>query len=341
MLKGAAPLLQHHRIFASRNLDETQAFLQTVEFFLDVHPRDVGALDFVARAAYLPGSYIGCIYYGPEALIRVPPDRRRDDFWIHFPLRGSFEVTNKAGSLTCDPARSVISSPDGHVTRSAADSARATLSVSKATMMAQLAALLGESPIRSLDFRPEFALDAPHGRTLRRHFDFVIAELDAAGAARANPLTLSIYEQLLVTALLLGQPSNYTTALARLENRVAPGDVKRAVDFIEAHLDCPITLSDIAAAAGVPGRTLLQHFKDHRGVSPMRHLRDARLARVRDALLRAAPDDSVTALATAWGFAHLGRFALEYRRRFGETPAQTRRRRARVARGAPVARISR
>ena len=93
-----------------------------------------------------------------------------------------------------------------------------------------------------------------------------------------------MYEQLIVTGLLLGQPNNYTAALQRLENKVAPGDVKRAIDFIEAHLHLPISLADIARASGVPGRTLLEHFKDHRSVSPMRYLRDARLARVRDAL---------------------------------------------------------
>src|SRR6185295_17783832 len=93
-----------------------------------------------------------------------------------------------------------------------------------------------------------------------------------------------MYEQLIVTGLLLGQPNNYSAALQRLENMVAPGDVKRAIDFIEAHLRRPISLADIARASGVPGRTLLEHFKDHRSVSPMRYLREARLTRVRQAL---------------------------------------------------------
>jgi transcriptional regulator GlxA family with amidase domain len=102
--------------------------------------------------------------------------------------------------------------------------------------------------------------------------------------------------------------------------------VKRAVDFIEAHLHLPITLADITAATGVPGRTLQQHFKDHRGVSPMRYLHDARFVRAREALLRAEADQSVTQIAMRWGFYHLGRFAVGYRKRFGETPSQTHRR---------------
>ena len=46
------------------------------------------------------------------------------------------------------------------------------------------------------------------------------------------------------------------------------------------------------------------------------------------ALLRLAEYDwlaltSVAAVAAHWGFAHLGRFATEYRRRFGIYPSQT------------------
>jgi transcriptional regulator GlxA family with amidase domain len=91
-------------------------------------------------------------------------------------------------------------------------------------------------------------------------------------------------------------------------------------------LHLAITLSDITAASGIPGRTLHQHFKSHRGVSPMRYLQDARFARVREELLRAETGENVTQIALKWGFRHLGRFAVSYRDRFGETPSQTRRR---------------
>ena len=115
--------------------------------------------------------------------------------------------------------------------------------------------------------------------------------------------------------------------MRRLETRVDPGNVKRAVDFVEAHLQSAITLADITRAAGVPGRTLLQHFRDHRGTSPMRYLRDARLMRVREALQSAEPGERVTDIAMRWGFYHLGRFAIEYRKRFGEAPSETQGRR--------------
>jgi transcriptional regulator GlxA family with amidase domain len=95
---------------------------------------------------------------------------------------------------------------------------------------------------------------------------------------------------------------------------------------MHAHLDQPITLADLVSASGVPGRTLLKHFENRWGMSPMRYLRKARLEHAQAALLRAEPGDTVTQIAMSLGFHHLGRFASEYRRRFGESPSETRRR---------------
>lgn len=35
MRRGAAPLLRHHQVLASRNLDEAQAYLHSKEMYLE------------------------------------------------------------------------------------------------------------------------------------------------------------------------------------------------------------------------------------------------------------------------------------------------------------------
>ena len=109
-------------------------------------------------------------------------------------------------------------------------------------------------------------------------------------------------------------------------------DVRRAVDYIEAHLTAPVTLGDVVQAAGMSGRGLFRHFRRAMGTSPMVYLRDARFARVRDALRRGCGDERIVDIAALWGFDHMGRFAVEYRQRFGEKPSDTRAsaRRARI-----------
>lgn len=103
---------------------------------------------------------------------------------------------------------------------------------------------------------------------------------------------------------------------------VSPG-VRSAVHYIEANLTALVTLEDIVRAAGVSDRVLFRHFRNVTGMSPMAYLRSARFARVRDALRRARAGERIVDIAALWGFNHLGRFAVEYRLRFGEKPSET------------------
>jgi len=108
-----------------------------------------------------------------------------------------------------------------------------------------------------------------------------------------------------------------------------PADVRRAIDFMEANFDAPIGLPEIVAAAGIPGRTLVKHFRDFRGTSPMRYLRAVRFEKAHRALRAASPDQGVMQIASALGFTHMGRFSVEYRKQFGESPSDTLHRRSR------------
>jgi transcriptional regulator GlxA family with amidase domain len=106
---------------------------------------------------------------------------------------------------------------------------------------------------------------------------------------------------------------------------VMPASVRRAVDFIEAHADQPITLSQIAAEAGVTGRALQYAFQRYHGTTPTGYLRQVRLERAHAQLQAADPADGTTVAAVArrWGWASAGQFAALYRQRFGVRPSHT------------------
>ena len=97
-------------------------------------------------------------------------------------------------------------------------------------------------------------------------------------------------------------------------------------DWIESHLDEPITLGRLCKVAGVGGRALAKIFESRRRMSPMHYVMERRLAAVHVRLLRSSTADEVTKIATDLGFTHLGRFAIAYRETFGESPSQTLRR---------------
>jgi AraC-like DNA-binding protein len=74
-------------------------------------------------------------------------------------------------------------------------------------------------------------------------------------------------------------------------------------------------------------RSLRNAFKRTHNLLPCRHLRILRLNWARRALLEAENGlATVTEIATSFGFVELGRFAVEYRSLFGESPSATLRR---------------
>jgi AraC-like DNA-binding protein len=112
--------------------------------------------------------------------------------------------------------------------------------------------------------------------------------------------------------------------------RVKPVTLKRlrdVEDWIEAHLEQPITVGRLCEVAGVGDRALCKVFEAHRGMSPMRYVTERRLAAAHARLATAGAWWDVADVACALGFTHLGRFAIAYREVFGESPSQTLRRR--------------
>ena len=103
--------------------------------------------------------------------------------------------------------------------------------------------------------------------------------------------------------------------------------IARLAAFIEANCERPLYLSEICAAAGVSERTLRAACHAQLGMSPIRYLRSHRMQLARQALTASRPETTtVTAIATECGFFELGRFAMDYRKMFGETPGATLRR---------------
>jgi AraC family ethanolamine operon transcriptional activator len=100
--------------------------------------------------------------------------------------------------------------------------------------------------------------------------------------------------------------------------------VRRAEDYLQAHLGDPLSLLDLCREVAVSERTLLYAFQQLRGLSPMAYFKVSRLNAVRQEL-KAAPAGTarVHAIAQRWGFWHSGEFAASYRRLFGELPSQT------------------
>lgn len=95
---------------------------------------------------------------------------------------------------------------------------------------------------------------------------------------------------------------------------------RRALDYIHDRAHEDIGLLDIANAAGLSPRALQYAFRRRLDTTPLAYLRDTRLDRARREL-RADTTRTIADIAYSCGFGNLGRFAAEYRSRFGRLPS--------------------
>jgi AraC-like DNA-binding protein len=100
--------------------------------------------------------------------------------------------------------------------------------------------------------------------------------------------------------------------------------MKDALDFMMAHLTEPLTLQELCRACGRSKRSMIYHFTDALGITPMAYFKLQRLNAVRRALKAADPDTTrVLDIAADFGFYHMGHFAVDYRELFGVLPSET------------------
>src|SRR5258707_6937867 len=328
---GKVPLLERLKILHSQDAEELHAFFDTKGFRVELSRHSDAPIDLRVNCALLPGVSVGYLKYGPAAVAYAKAPG--SDYLVTFPLQRRFEASVANRSIVCKPLCAVVLSypprPCEPI-RSEEGCSRINVTINGEAMRRQLATLLGRPSVEPLIFAPELALSQGYGRRLAWYLRLAIADFDSADALPWDTRTTTQFEQVVLTGLLLSQPNNYSAALEDTAKPAAPRDIKRAIDYLEGHLDLPVTVADLVVASQVPGRTLFQHFHDFKGTSPIRYLREARFERARLALLAAEPEESITAIAINLGFTHLGRFAVEYRRRFGERPSDALRRTGRM-----------
>jgi AraC-like DNA-binding protein len=159
-------------------------------------------------------------------------------------------------------------------------------------------------------------------RLLRLHAKAVQLAEHSPGVI-ARPEAARGLEQHLIDAMVecLVEPGRREDSAAHRRHAAI---MRRFHAALEAGDDKPVYLPELCARIGVSGRTLRSCCQEHLGVSPKRYLLLRRMHLARRALREAAAGvTNVTEIATQFGFWELGRFAVEYKALFGESPSET------------------
>lgn len=268
-----------------------------------------------------PDVSVSALAYGAQ--VTVHPEERADVLLLQMPRRGAGRVSYSRANTAMDADHYALIDVQrvGQVYCSS-ELEMLVLRIAMPRMRCYLEEFLGHRPEGALQFEPTMA----RGSQAWAAWEPVAAALEVMQRSTLVDFpapAVEAMERMLLSTLLMAQPHNFREALARPARAIAPRHVRRAEEFIHAHLQQPLSTALIARHAGVSVRALFDGFRSFRQTTPAAYAREARLAAVRRDLLRGA--DGVADVAQRWGFHHPGHFAAQYRRQFGETPTETQR----------------
>jgi AraC-like DNA-binding protein len=246
--------------------------------------------------------------------------------WFAICLPGSGKVgisTNRASALVAGNQGAIVTPGDPVLVEYLSERCRMyTVLVDRSSLESELSMMLGRTVTTPLQF--DFGIRCSAADAFGRSIDLLTAELDRPDGLARAPMLASRLGRLLMAGLLTSYRHNYSAELHEPAAESRPRTVQAAIDAIEKDPAGIETVADIARAATLSVRALDAGFRRHVGIPPMKYLRRVRFARAHDALLAADADiTTATAIAHQWGFLHYGRFAAEYQRIYGSTPAES------------------
>lgn len=328
--RGVPPALADNEIFYTESPIEAGRLIAKALAPLSLQVAPEEAQGFAATMHGVRLRNVSMLYLDLHVAATIDVPVLGQYFAVHMPMNGRACVEHRGRDFEANTLRALVTSPGkGLHIRLDHDSPQLLIRIEQRAMTAHLTRLLGRSLSKPLEFEPEFDLATEAAMRWHAAVQLVHTEVFHPGSLIQRGQGIGAIEELVMSSLLHLQPSNY---YAEFLQPTQP-DPRRAVvhdamNYIDDHLAERITMEALAKAVHMSVRSIQQGFREELNMTPMTYVRERRLERVHEELMDAMPSDgvTVTAVADRWGFNHLGSFAVEYRKRWGEAPSETLRR---------------
>lgn len=249
-------------------------------------------------------------------------------YMLEVPLMGTAKLRYRGEEVeSAGVVGSLVSSQGVLKSQWDGDTARLMVQLDRGLLERFATNMLGHAITRPIEFRLPVDMSHGIGAGLRDYVLHIAQQLTTNPFLREHMLVERQIERTIAAMLLCGQPHTYSAEVNAVAEPGAPKYVARAYDYIMENYRQDISIEDLVEVSGVSMRTLYAGFKRYKGVSPMLALKTRRLEAVHEDLLNACGGDSVTDIVFRWGFTHLGNFSRDYKKRFGELPSDTLRKR--------------
>jgi AraC-like DNA-binding protein len=316
------PLYQFSK-FSSTNVEDTQKNVANIFCPHQFHvPQRAKSFSTQVNEATFGQSALVYISYGTA--VRIETQQLSNCFLVQVPWQGTANIEIEDNKITIKPGLASIVSPSQAMRMKwSNDCSFFTVRLDKQKIERTLVNLLGHELPAPLIFDSVFDLNTPEGKSWLNAVNFIKQQLELPLIPKAAASLLRQLEQTLCLMLLNLTRHNYQKRLLQDTNVIIPKSINRARDYIQKNIHQPISLENLAEVTGVASATLNKHFSHFVGQSPMKYVRNKKLAAVHELLHLNSRNISVTDVALMFGFNHLGRFAEYYKRRYGELPSET------------------
>lgn len=285
--------------------------------------KDMNAIDMSSRYVDIPGLSIHRLRYG--APVRLELSSPEDHYILQLTLKGSTVACFDGKSeVVSNPGDFIVVNPGRDFTKVWEPEAdQLMLRISAAAFGHAMGSGPGEQAGGAVTFDPQ-AIGIEKVSTLFGYIRLLCDDFDSGGCILAKPSTAKSVATSIASLMLHSLPNDRKKKPYCVQSPAVPYYVQRAVNFIQAHYQQDLTLDRIAAVSAVSARALHRGFQKFRDQTPMEYLRSVRLEKAHRKLREThATSSTVTIVAEACGFRHLGRFSRAYAARFGELPSET------------------
>jgi AraC-like DNA-binding protein len=245
---------------------------------------------------------------------------------IILPIVGVADATIGTRASTAPPLTALLAptSLSHHIKLRCVDGeyASVTLMFDVEVVSRVLSATFDVAKLSKLDLAPLLDLSTGAGATFNLLAQTIASGMLDARLFERSPLAMSLLVESALRLIFEHVPHRLSFRLNRDRLQAAPRYVRRAVDFMHANMHQPLTMIDIAEAAGVSLRSLQAGFRKFKDATPAAYLRQIRLDAVHAELSLSENRLPVSEVALKWGFTQMGRFAAQYHTRFGHYPSE-------------------
>ena len=311
-------------LFKSNDLDEARAIV--ARKFCD-HRLDqvtaTGDFDAVHNRVEGLNTSLNFIRYGAD--VKIEPGELGTFYLIQIPLAGHAQINNSDGDVDCGPGLGSVLNPHRYTSMRWREScSQLLLQIDAASLHRIAERLLGRTLNQLVTFQTAVNLNATDvGRWVRKLRTCCSLAEKTAIYDQGNLHTQALVEEQLIESFLLCQPSDISTLVAEGSDSAANVHVRRAVQYIRDNLGEPMTIGKIADVLQISPRSLQLGFKTELGQTPQQYLRETRLREARHLLAISSADDRIGDICESVGISHFGRFSVEYKQRYGESPNET------------------